>query len=222
MIELALDVAGESLVLNSERAIWWRDARCLLVADVHFGKGSVLRQSGIAVPTGQTVADLARLGSLIDQYQPNEIIVLGDLVHGRSSPDAAWVGQVTKWRERHHCVAMRLVAGNHDRHFDSRLLGFEVIEDELRHGPFLLRHAPTPSRRGYVLAGHVHPGISVRDGWRKHRFPAFRFDDQVGTLPAFGSLTGLQENPVGKGERIVAVTPVGLLRVSGIVESYAN
>ncbi len=211
MIEVALEVAGETLVLNQERAIWWPAAHCLMVADVHFGKGSVLRQSGIAVPTGQTDTDIARLDSLIEQYQPNELIVLGDLVHGRSPPDAQWVEQVASWRTRHGDVAMRLVAGNHDRHFDSRLLGFEVIEHEWLHGAFLLRHAPTASERGYVLAGHVHPSVSVRDGWRRHRFPAFRFEEKMGTLPAFGSLTGLHEKSVSKGERIVAVTPAGLL-----------
>ena len=214
MMEMRVDVAGERLILDNSRAVWWPRPQRLLLADVHFGKGSVLRQSGIAVPTGQTATDLKRLDQLIERYQPRELIVLGDLVHGRSSLDAPWVEQVTGWRNRHASVSMRLIAGNHDRHFDPEQLGFEIIGEELIAESFVLRHAPAVSTRGYVLAGHVHPGISVRDGWRRHRLPAFRFALQSGILPAFGSLTGLHEQAAKDGERIVAVTPAGLLDVS--------
>lgn len=214
MIEMRMDVADERLILNIDRALWWPRMRCLMLADVHFGKGSVLRKSGISVPTGQTAIDLTRLDQLIERYKPQEIIVLGDLVHGRSSLDAPWVQQVQNWRQGHITIAMRLVAGNHDRHFDPHHLGFDIINGELGLNPFVLRHAPGMSPSGYVLAGHLHPGISVRDGWRRHRFPAFRFTDQMGILPAFGSLTGLHEGRVSKAERVVAITPGGLLDVS--------
>lgn len=214
MIEMMLKIAGEPIVLNRDRAIWWPSERHLLLADVHFGKGSVLRQAGIAVPTGQTQTDLARLDQLIERYHPRQLIVLGDLVHGRSSIDAPWVKQVNDWRQQHAAVAMQLIAGNHDRHFDARLLGFEVISDDLLIAPFVLRHAPGVSSRGYVLAGHLHPGITVRDGWRRHRLPAFRFNSHTGILPAFGSLTGLHEHALTASDRIVAVTPAGLLDVS--------
>lgn len=209
-----MDVADERLILDMNRALWWPRTRRLLLADVHFGKGSVLRKSGISVPTGQTATDLTRLDQLIERYKPSELVVLGDLVHGRSSFDAPWVQQVRNWRQRHIDITMRLLGGNHDRHFDPQHLGFEIINGELNLNPFVLRHEPGASRLGYVLAGHVHPGISVRDGWRRHRFPAFRFTGQIGILPAFGSLTGLHVGPVSKGERIVAITPGGLLDVS--------
>ena len=215
MTEMRIDIAGERLILDVNRAIWWSQAKSLLLADVHFGKGSVLRQSGIAVPTGQTASDLERLDRLIERYQPHEVLVLGDLVHGGSPIDARWVQQVKEWRQRHKNIAMRLIAGNHDRHFDPEHLGFEVIPHALQVGPFVLSHEPIPCDQGYVLAGHVHPGISVRDGWRRHRLPAFRFGVGAAVLPAFGSLTGLQEYSPAEGERIVAVTPAGLLDVSG-------
>ena len=219
MREMRIDVAGEQLILDVDRAIWWGQTKNLLLADVHFGKGSVLRQAGISVPTGQTATDLERLDELIERYQPGELLVLGDLVHGRSPIDAQWVDQVKAWRQRHKAVAMRLIAGNHDRHFDPEHLGFEVIPHALQVGPFVLSHEPIPCDHGYVLAGHVHPGISMRDGWRLHRLPAFRFGVDIGILPAFGTLTGLHEHSPAEGERIIAVTPAGLLDVSGLPTS---
>ena len=111
MREMEIDVAGEQLILDVDRAIWWRQAKRLLLADVHLGKGTVLRQAGISVPTGQTARDLERLDQLIERYQPAELLVLGDLVHGRSPIDARWVEQVKTWRQRHKTVVMRLIAG---------------------------------------------------------------------------------------------------------------
>lgn len=211
MNELSLQVAGETLELHRECALYWPREGCLMVADVHLGKGAVLRRAGISVPTGQTTTDLARLDVLIDRYQPLRVIVLGDLVHGDATEQAPWLQQVGAWRQRHARLQMVLVAGNHDRHFDSRTLGFEVVGDEMKLAPFTLLHAPASRAGSYVLAGHVHPGVIVRDGWRRHRLPAFRFDADQGLLPAFGSLTGLHEAPPRPGERIVAVSPGGLI-----------
>ncbi len=211
MSETSLQVAGETLELHGERALHWRRGRCLLVADVHLGKGAVLRRAGVSVPTGQTEADLARLDVLIDHYQPQRLIVLGDLVHGDATAQAPWLRQVGAWRRRHAGVHMTLVAGNHDRHFDARVLGFDLAGDALELPPFTLLHAPAIRAGSYVLAGHVHPGIIVRDGWRRHRLPAFRFTANCGLLPAFGTLTGLHDEPRLPGERVVAVTPGGLV-----------
>ena len=211
MNEMRLMVAGERLELHVERAVFWRQRRCLLLADVHFGKGSVLRRAGINVPTGQTSGDLARLDDLIAQYGPAQLIVLGDLVHGAAPLDAPWIELVSAWRQRHAAIEMILIAGNHDRHFDARELGFEIVGEELLLPPFLLRHTPGEVPGHYVLAGHVHPGITLLDGWRRHRLPAFRFDTRAGLLPSFGALTGLHETPALPNERIVAITPAGLV-----------
>ncbi len=213
MNEWRMRIAGENWTLHADRALYWPRQQALLVTDVHFGKGSVLRRAGIVVPTGQTSADLARLDALIAHYQPQRLFVLGDLVHGAAPLDAPWIGLVNAWRQRHAGIAMTLIAGNHDRHFDARELGFDVVANTLRIDDIVLRHAPGIVDGCYVLAGHVHPGVFLHDGWRRHRLPAFRFGTHCGLLPAFGALTGLHETPPEPGERIVAVTPAGLVPI---------
>jgi len=210
-MEHAIEVAGERLQLHADRALFWPRMRWLLLADVHFGKGAVLRRAGVALPTGQTVTDLARIDALIAHYRPERLVVLGDLVHGKALTDTPWVEDVRRWRDTHGDLPMSLVAGNHDRHFDAASLGFERVGEWLHEGPFALAHEPCSVPGHYVLAGHVHPGIRVKDGWRSHRLPAFRFGTGCGVLPAFGALTGLHDTPADRGERIVAVTPAGLL-----------
>lgn len=213
MNELRVMVAGERFQLHTERAMFWSRRRCLIVADVHLGKGAVLRRAGITVPTGQTARDLVRLDGLIAYYHPTQLVVLGDLVHGAAPPNAPWIDLVNAWRVRHADIAMTLIAGNHDRHFDARKLGFEIVDHALTLDRIVLRHTPATLADRYVLCGHIHPGVALRDGWRRHRLPAFRFGAEVGVLPAFGTLTGLHETPPEPRESIVAVTPAGLVKV---------
>lgn len=207
----SIELAGETVVLHHDRALFWPAHGALMVADVHLGKGAVFRHSGIAVPSGDTLADLSRLDILLAQFQARVLWVLGDLVHGAARADTPWLGDVRAWRARHAGIQMQLIAGNHDRHLDTASLGFEVLPGEQRRGPFVLRHDPEASAEGYVLAGHVHPGVTVRDGWRRHRLPAFVFGPHIGLLPAFGSFTGLADIRTEAGDRVHVATPGGLL-----------
>jgi len=206
-----IELAGERVTLHAERALFWPAKRMLMVADVHFGKGAVFRRAGIAVPSGDTEDDLSRLDTLIETFSPESLMVLGDLVHGDATERSAWVANVRAWRARHAAIDIQLIAGNHDRHFDVASLGITVQPTRLRVPPFVLAHHPEHHAAGYTLAGHVHPGASVRDGWRKHRLPAFVFDREVGMLPAFGTLTGLHDVRPEPGRRIVVTTPAGLV-----------
>lgn len=208
---LAIELAGERLLLDAERALYWPAQGALLLADVHLGKGTLLRRAGIALPQGGTAANLARLDRLIERHRPQRLLVLGDLVHGPTGAAAGWIEQTARWRARHAAVSMGLIGGNHDRRVAVEALGFERLADQLALGPLLLCHHPQTLAGRYVLAGHVHPGVIVKDGWRPHRLPAFRFGAALGLLPAFGGLTGLQVSPPNPGERVVAVTPAGLL-----------
>jgi len=208
-------LAGEPVVLDPDRALYWPARRTLLVADVHFGKAQVLREGGIPLPRGSTGADLARLDALLHRHGARRLLVLGDLVHGRTVPDAAWIERVRAWRAGHAALDCAVVRGNHDRHVDPARLGFEGVDDTLHEGPFVFAHEPAPDPRGYVLGGHLHPGVVLRERHApRARLPAFWFGASVGVLPAFGRLTGLmpvQPAPMDQVFAIAAglVVPIG-------------
>lgn len=213
MTPMHLSIAGEPMLLDQRRALFWPRRRWLLVADLHLGKASLLRQAGAPIPRGTTTLDLARLSALIEDHRPNRLIVLGDLIHGAERAAAQWLETLAAWRSRHAGVDLVLVAGNHDRHMPLEALGFD-IESAIVADPFLLLHEADRSTALHVLAGHVHPGIVMRDGRTRLRLPAFWSGPSRSLLPAFGSLCGLTPCRPDDADRVFAITPGGIVDLS--------
>jgi len=188
---LDLSLAGETLRLHADRALFWPARQRLLVADVHLGKDDAFRAAGIALPTGGTRHDLDRLAALLAATGAQALWVLGDLLHG-ARPDARWRDDWQRFRAQHAQLHIALIEGNHDRSAARADLGIALHTGRVVDGPFAFSHAPEPPAAGdgarLTLCGHVHPVVRV-PGLRG-RFPAFvRIDDRL-VLPAFSAFTG--------------------------------
>ena len=210
MMTLAIELAGERVLLDARRALVWPREGALLIADLHLGKASLMRQAGAALPRGTTTADLERLSTLVADYRPQHLLVLGDLTHGAETVDAPWLVRFAEWRHAHAALEITLVAGNHDRHMTLPDLGITVVP-QLDMAPFHLCHAPALHAQLHVVAGHLHPAARFRDGRMAQRWPAFWIGDQRSVLPAFGSLTGLSPSSPDQIDCVYAVTPGGIL-----------
>jgi DNA ligase-associated metallophosphoesterase len=207
-------IAGQTLHLAPERAAWWAEGRTLLIADAHFGKAATFRAHGIPVPHGTTSDNLARLDTLIARWPVERIVFLGDFLHAKESKAPVVVEAIARWRGMHSTIAMTLVRGNHDSRAGDPPghLGIEVVDESHVVGPFSMRHHPTPCDRGYVLAGHLHPGyrLGSRSG-QGLRLPCFWFGHEagsrVGVLPAFGAFTGTWLVDALPDDRVFVVAP---------------
>lgn len=202
---MELTVAGETVELRAERAVVW--GKTLLVADLHWGKSASFRAWGLPVPD-ELAADLARLAQLVVATGVDRILVLGDLIHARSSVSEDVRAQVGAFR-RDLPVDFVLVKGNHDRHVDTLPAdwGVEVVA-ERHEGPFVFRHVPGPAS-GYLWAGHLHPGITVGRGVRRLRLPCFHLGSAHAVLPAFGGFTGTAAVRPEPGDVVVVIAPGG-------------
>src|ERR1700690_2240612 len=80
------EVNGEHLLLDGAGAAWWPAGRTLILADIHFEKGSSLARRGALLPPYDTRTTLNRIAALMDRYQPLQVIALGDSFH---DPEAA-------------------------------------------------------------------------------------------------------------------------------------
>ena len=184
---LDLELAGEPVRLLADRALYWPARRRLLVADLHLGKGDTFRAAGIAVPSGGTAHDLARLQALLAATGASSLWILGDFLHARRhrAVDAAWAA----FRQAHAQVEMAVVPGNHDRAFDAVAAGVQRLADGHRDRPFELRHAPPQGPPGvHVVCGHLHPVLRLPGGLGRQ--PLFWLRPGLSVLPAFSAFTG--------------------------------
>jgi uncharacterized protein len=190
VIEHAL--AGTRLHLLPERAAYWPEGQCLLVADAHLGKAQSFRKLGVPVPGGTTEVNLQRLSGLIQRCGAKRLVFLGDLLHSVRSRSAALLHSVQRWREGHADVDMLLVRGNHDAHAGDPppQWGLRCVDEPHALGPFALQHHPAAVPGAYALAGHVHPAVRLGSGIDQLRLPCFAFSARQGLLPAFGEFTG--------------------------------
>jgi DNA ligase-associated metallophosphoesterase len=189
---LTVEAGGHPLQLSAQRAAFDPHLKSLLIADAHFGKDAVFRAHGVPVPAGTTNDDLARLDALIARYQPQRLVFLGDMLHGRASLGSETMRALIAWRTRHAQLQIAMVEGNHDRsagHLPPELAIDTVIEP-YRHGPWALCHYPQTVEGAYVLSGHEHPVYVIASRVDAVRVPCFRFAEHCGVLPAFGAFTG--------------------------------
>lgn len=187
---LVVTVAGERLVLDPAGAAYAPDAGALLVADLHFEKGSSLAARGGAfLPPYDTRATLERLERLIAGRQPDRVVALGDSFHDMGA------GGRMATQDRAHLA--RLVAGvedwlwitgNHDPEPPVGLGGRAARTEQI--GALTLRHEPEPGPALGEVAGHLHPCAKVAGLGRAVRRPCFATDGSRLILPALGAYTG--------------------------------
>lgn len=210
-------IANETLTACADRALWWPRERTLIVADMHLGKAAAFRRAGVAVPSGATAADLARLDVLIAEHAPQRLLVLGDLFHTQLSFDEPAVAAIDAFRAQHAQLQISVIQGNHDRQIERLPAAWrlEWISGALHQPPFVFAHEPAADPRGTVLAGHIHPVVRLQSRRDSARLPVFWFRHRqaIGVLPAFGSFTGGWPVAPEQGDTVIAVTPDGLVPI---------
>jgi putative SbcD/Mre11-related phosphoesterase len=165
------------LWLDSRLALWLADERLLVVADLHWGYAAAHRARGNLVPLWGDHELERRLDALLADYQPAEMVWLGDIVH------AAEGAQAAENYLRQAAVPITLVTGNHDRRW--RHEGCVT----LRRGKYFLHHgdAAREVASGCLeIIGHHHPALAWNDGaGGSFKLPALVASTERLVLPAF-------------------------------------
>ena len=218
-----IEFGGATLTLTGDRAIWWAGERALLLADLHLGKPASFRERGAPVPEEVTAGDLARIDTLIDRFEPEVLVFLGDLAHDRAAWQEVTLRKFAAWRRAHAALRVVLVRGNHDRWAEDppASLGIEAVEPGWVLGGIAMHHEPPEQAEGPALCGHLHPGVRLTPSDpRKRRRAGLRgacywFSPTLGVLPAFGRFTGCMVVRPVRGDRVFLVGDGSVVQVSG-------
>jgi DNA ligase-associated metallophosphoesterase len=193
---------GEILELLAARGVWDPQRRVLLLADLHLGKAETFQAHGIPLPSDGDATTLNALLELGTQRQPQEVIVLGDLIHSPLGLTGELRAKLAALPELLGCP-LRLIGGNHER--GSWIEGLPQ-EPSQALGPWWLSHAPEPRADRLNLCGHLHPVALVGRGNSRLRLPCFSYCPRSErlALPAFGALTGGEPMPASEQHWLIA------------------
>ena len=186
---LKVELSGARVTLRHSGALWLDSARAMVVADLHFEKGSsYAARFGQMLPPYDTRETLDRLERELAALSPATLIFLGDSFHDGAgedrlpAEDRARIAALALGRELVWAV------GNHDADGPRALPGSVV--DEAAIAGLTFRHEPLPGAQPGEVAGHLHPAARVTSGRASVRRRCFVTDGARLVLPAFGAFTG--------------------------------
>jgi DNA ligase-associated metallophosphoesterase len=210
---ITLLVKDTQLTLHPYRAVYWASQSTLIVTDLHLGKIQHFRNAGIYLPHHAAFDNYERLSSLLMEFEPRSLLVLGDLFHSHYNQD--WVN-FCELRNTFPGIDFQLVPGNHDIVDRNLFVQNDVSLHECgyRLNEFFFSHYPDDQVDAYNIAGHLHPGIRlVGDGLQSLKLPAFLFGNRQGLLPSFGTFTGISIINPKPGDQVVAISNETLVRI---------
>ena len=211
---MTINIKGEVLTLDKDRAIYWEAKKMLILSDLHLGKSAHFRKHGIQVPATVGQTDLQRLEALTKKYSVDRLVITGDMFHHKMNSD---ILDFEHWRKSYPGMKVVLVKGNHDllKTNDYNQLDIEIHEKELLCSPFRFIHdQPKEFDDYYNITGHIHPGVTIYGKARQSlKFPCFYFGKTCAILPAFSLFTGLSKIKSEEDDRFYAITPKEVLLI---------
>ncbi len=183
-----LSFAGHDLCALPEGALYWPARRALLVADLHFEKGSWFASKGQMLPPYDSLATLAALAALIERTQARELWCLGDSFHDSAGCERLGEAPRALLTSLTARLDWRWITGNHDSLMVDHC-GGEILEEAEIDG-LVLRHEADRADPRPELSGHFHPKLRISVRGRQVARRCFVATATKLILPAFGALTG--------------------------------
>jgi len=187
--------------LDARRALWLPEARLLAIADLHLGYAWAHRHAGQLMPISARDTTVERLRALVEDYKPERLVLLGDIVHRAVPVKPVKEVLLAVLDSLPPQLTVTAIAGNHDRDIEHLLRAdsrFAPVTHFVANGCVFV-HGDAASAaaakadieaakagQGWVVIGHEHPSVTLGDGvatWEK--YPCFLVCDGLLVLPAF-------------------------------------
>ncbi|MBS3778353.1 MAG: metallophosphoesterase [Candidatus Thermoplasmatota archaeon] len=196
-------------------ALFIKEKDMLVITDLHIGIENELQDQGLHV-SSQLPHMWYILKRLIDDYQPKNIVILGDIKHSIPQTPFHEKKQLRSFfQQLNELATIHIIPGNHDGNIqwylpDDVLLHESdgVLFDTLGcvHGHRWPKEAVMNA--SYLLMGHTHPTLLLQDRLKyetyescwvktglnieqaKEKYDSFNEELQIIVLPAFNPLCG--------------------------------
>ena len=189
-MSFSISWGNSSLEMLSSKALLLPQTNELLMCDIHLGKAEYFQQNGIPLTNNSDEHNLLSIKNIVKNYNPNRLIILGDLFHSRYSISESLKSKVENLSESLN-IKIELIVGNHD--FGCKVENISFLEYK-RSSNFIFSHEPIGKLENDILniCGHYHPKIFLKNSKDKLTFKCFALDEKnnILYLPAFGDLTG--------------------------------
>lgn len=213
IVEEEIIFGQHKLTLNNQRTLFWRDASCLVIADLHLGKAAHFRRNGIPIPTQTHQKDIDNLKVLLQLYKPRYLLIVGDMFHAFQNQE---VDSFATLLDAYADTEVILVKGNHDRIKVDKIiaLGVHAIKESHTINNVRFVHQPDFDSHFYQISGHIHPGVTIKLPTRKNiKLPAFIVAEKNIILPAFSQFTGIDTQCQLKEAQYFALYDDGIIKI---------
>ncbi|PZN92404.1 MAG: phosphoesterase [Alphaproteobacteria bacterium] len=187
-MSVSLSFAGETLVPLACGGLHWPAQQALLVADLHFEKGSAFARRGRFLPPHDSADTLACLIDALELTGATRVFCLGDSFHDAGGPARLPDRPRAALRLLTQSLDWLWITGNHDDDAAAVLGGRVMVEARI--GALTLRHEAVPGAPEPELSGHFHPKVAVHIRGRRIVRRCFAVSATKMILPAYGAFTG--------------------------------
>ncbi|MCL1810728.1 MAG: metallophosphoesterase [Methanomassiliicoccaceae archaeon] len=176
--------------VTNDRCLILDDGPTAVLGDLHLGYESALEEEGMYIPRMNTESIRDAINGVLSEYEPERVVLLGDIKHDfkRSKREAR--AEVTKIIELLlEASDVIVVKGNHDNFLQNILsdIGLMAV-DYVDLGGFRMEHGHVDSKVRPVIIGHEHPSVRIpgamSGGMKIHCF-VHQKKDGVIVLPPF-------------------------------------
>jgi metallophosphoesterase superfamily enzyme len=200
-----------------DRAVYLPETGTLVCADAHVGRDAT---SDVTFRVGERADLTARFETLLDAYEPREVVIAGDLLHSFETVPTGAAATVRTLSTLAEDAGCRLVVtpGNHDTMLEELWDGPIEAEHRLADPSIVVTHGHVPPAgdAAWYVVGHDHPTIEI-EGLRR---PCYLYgpDQYEGAgvlmLPSFSRLpAGIRINELSASQfQSPLITDAGSLR----------
>ncbi len=181
-------ICGKHFSADPSGALYWPEQKTLIVADLHLEKAPAKAGKGRLLPPYDTRSTLRWLAGVMDSYDPDRVIVLGDSLHDEAAAkrmpraDRKKLSILLQGREWYW------VTGIYDPDMPDWLGG--IVCPALTIESIKFRHEPSSGPKTHEVAGHLHPAARLIRHGASVRRKCFISNDARMVIPAFGVYAG--------------------------------